>query len=728
MDPEKIHAGAVFGKENKFAIPPYQRSYSWNKKNWQMLWDDMIEAYNNKRKHFLGTLVVVEKEKELEFEVVDGQQRLTTIYLLTAAIAASYGTNGSSENAMRLLHERIIYPYRGEGDPHRLALSNRSPANDHDNLKACIEAMKMGGNSLETSASRIAEAYGFFVSRIRKLRESKSSDTEGFVENALTGLQFLMIKLDKKDDDAQRVYRSINATGMKLTGADMIRNHVLMGINHADQERLYENHWSVLDEIFSDSAEKSFDSFVRFYIAIIRSQMKTGGQGKELLCRNESVTIFESFIDLLPLENSSYESTDVLLRDVVSYARCYQRVMANEKFCLREKITKVTPLDQFLRHHAPFRQNGFVPFFMQLVLSAEREEYPEKDILAAMRIVDGYVVRRTILKLDSNNYNAIGPEMWRGTQENLASKSPADSFATSTAKALSALTQAKSNAYPSDDRVRHHLAEHSDFGAQRIAKPTLFAIERHFPEHAEITTTTELEHVLPKNPVVGWEHIPDSKVYLDHLGNVTLNEKRINIANSNKPFADKREKFQQSPFQITQQTRLAKESEWTTDLIRKRANELAEFFLATWPIPQELRQSDHDTQHDSSIREYKRHLREDPAKNEQLSSLVTWMDAHEAYCLDLKHSMRCSVGGTDEEAGRTFAYLVPQKENLAIELPGEFFDFKEICDRYNLDSPYNIAEVGTISSGCDWRIKVPWGDGFHDAATALLEKSLSKTD
>ncbi len=732
MDPEKIHAGTVLGNEKRFAIPPYQRSYSWDKKNWQTLWDDMIEAYSNGRKHFLGTLVVVEKNRE--FEVVDGQQRLTTIYLLTAAIAASYRANGSGESSMRLLHERIIYPYREEGDPHRLALSNRSPANDHDNLKACIDGIKHPEREARAMTGSIGKAYRFFMARVKELRDSKKSDPEGFVENALIGLQLLMIKLDEKDDDPQRVYRSINATGKKLTGADMIRNHVLMGLPHDMQEKLYVDHWQILDGIFSEKLANSFDKFMRYYIAIKRTERDSRPHGKDLLCKEDAVEIFETFCEEIHKDihesdsGDKFRATNDLLADLKQYARCYQRVIDNEAYCTQHAGGKSTSLDIDIRCHTPFRQNGFFPFLMELLNATAQRKCNESDARTVLRVIEGYSIRRSVAKskLPSLVYNNIGPELWQATlQHERNGRGLVDAVALGL---FEYTTQRPTSRYPQDAEILDDLISHRYFGQERIAKDVLVNMERHFSERGYESgqaNKVEMEHIMPqKLSRPGWDHITseeheDNK---NHFGNLTLQSKNNNIANSNHPFAKKKSIYAGSSFKLNIKTHLGDKDNWDIAAIEERAAVLADIFIETWPIPDVLKHSGiQSIAKEANLPRYQRILDENPAIAEQFQNIIAAIEEMPSDIQFFKTIIRCdAVNAANDELSLNFAYFCPDPTVLRLELKGDTEDYADVCAKHDL-TPDDITDKGAHSYDCNVRIRIPWGENCVSIATDVLE-------
>ena len=225
-------------ERSNFAIPIYQRTYSWTRGECEQLWNDIVRAATDDeiKDHFIGSIVYVQQgilviARTPQFLVIDGQQRLTTLTLLLTALARAARANGGATQTTGVSYEEIYDTYlvnkHGREDEHYKLLLTRA---DKETLISLIEDRELS----ERTSPQIQSNYQFFEDQIRR------SDLS--VETLYNGLQKLVIvdiSLDRNHDNPQLIFESLNSTGLELSQADLIRNYVLMGLEVADQTRLY---------------------------------------------------------------------------------------------------------------------------------------------------------------------------------------------------------------------------------------------------------------------------------------------------------------------------------------------------------------------------------------------------------------------------------------------------------------------------------------------------------
>ena len=247
-------------------VPTYQRPYSWGKRECAQFWDDIVAAGSSEsiKTHFLGAVVYVQ-EKAYQVTgwepplIIDGQQRLTTGALLIEAIARHLGDSepleGFSAGQLRDRYLRNV----GEHAPERqfkLLLTH----DDRDTLLAVLsQAPLPPGHS-----RAIAQALTFFEQRVRALGADVQPLCQGLVK-----LLILDVTLEPGQDDPQRIFESMNATGRGLTAADLIRNFLMMGQDKQGRERLYSRYWRPMERRFGPGeAGRHVGNFVRHFLAL----------------------------------------------------------------------------------------------------------------------------------------------------------------------------------------------------------------------------------------------------------------------------------------------------------------------------------------------------------------------------------------------------------------------------------------------------------------------------
>jgi uncharacterized protein with ParB-like and HNH nuclease domain len=257
-------------KSPQFVIPIYQRTYSWTEKECRQLWDDILRTGNNEKvsAHFIGSIVYIEKglyqvSSQLPMLVIDGQQRLTTLTLLLAALASALDAldevkrepvDGFSPRKIRNYY--LVNPEE-EGERHyKLILSQTD--------KASLIAIA-GCNDLPKEKSlRVSENYALFESWIAACKGDLAAVCKGIAK-----LVVVDIALSRDQDNPQLIFESMNSTGRELTQADLIRNFILMGLEPKLQTQLYEQYWRPMEVDFGQDAYVThFDSFMRHYLTV----------------------------------------------------------------------------------------------------------------------------------------------------------------------------------------------------------------------------------------------------------------------------------------------------------------------------------------------------------------------------------------------------------------------------------------------------------------------------
>jgi hypothetical protein len=250
-------------KSPQFVIPIYQRKYSWTDKECRQLWNDVVRAGSSKaiNVHFVGSVVYVESglSQVTQFSpllVIDGQQRLTTVTLLVAALAEALGESEPVDgfSSRKLRNYYLVNPEEDGERRFKLLLSQT----DKDSLLAIVR-----GNEWPAEGSlRIAQAYKLF----NELLQGCNGDFAD-VCRGLSKLVVVDIALSREHDNPQLIFESMNSTGRQLSQADLIRNYVLMGLEPELQERLYEQFWRPMELEFGHEAYSSeFDGFMRHYL------------------------------------------------------------------------------------------------------------------------------------------------------------------------------------------------------------------------------------------------------------------------------------------------------------------------------------------------------------------------------------------------------------------------------------------------------------------------------
>lgn len=238
MDVSSTIFQPIFEGVKQYVVPLFQRSYSWNKKEWLTLWEDLKELYDseNPRQHFMGSIVTIPAKSVPEgvakFLLIDGQQRITTVYLILMAIGDLYCERGEQEKYEEIKNIYLVNPYKHGNDYYKLLPTQI----DRSAFKRIINSPQ------EKIEHGMWEAYMFFK---RKL--SLNIDLDRIKTIITTKLSIVSIVLDATDNP-YLVFESLNHKGKPLSVADLIRNYVFMNIHVDHQEDIYNDIWKPMQD------------------------------------------------------------------------------------------------------------------------------------------------------------------------------------------------------------------------------------------------------------------------------------------------------------------------------------------------------------------------------------------------------------------------------------------------------------------------------------------------
>ncbi|WP_418475207.1 DUF262 domain-containing protein [Dialister hominis] len=292
------------GSNNRYVIPVYQRKYDWKINQCRQLFDDLKKLVAEGRKsHFFGIIVsqIVPGGSKIEFHIIDGQQRLTTVTLLLLAICNLIRT-GKVQAIQSQLDEQIMERFiidKWPGNDSRIKL--RPVEKD----RSALEKLVAGDEEEFERASNLTVNYQYFCDRILEEKIPVDSLYQG-----VGGLQIISITLDQ-EDDPQLIFESLNSTGLALTEGDKIRNYILMGLSPEKQETYYNGYWTKIEGCTGNDVS----AFVRDYLSV-----------KEQTTPAIS-NVYQAFKKYVETEKVSL---DVLLEDMKKYARIYQKLLSGK--------------------------------------------------------------------------------------------------------------------------------------------------------------------------------------------------------------------------------------------------------------------------------------------------------------------------------------------------------------------------------------------------------------
>lgn len=540
-------------------IPIYQRTYSWTDRECQQLWDDIVRAgaTDEISAHFVGSIVYIEKglyqvSSQSPLLVIDGQQRLTTVSLLLEALARQLGDDEPMDgfSAKKLRNYYLLNPLEEEDRRYKLLLTQ----NDKDSLLALVQQKPLPADS----SVRIQENFKFFEDRVKSVGGDLVPLCRG-----LSKLVVVDISLSRDQDNPQLIFESMNSTGRELSQADLIRNFVLMGLEHEHQSTLYGDHWRPMEVAFGQEAYGShFDGFMRHYLTL-----KTG----EIPNLN---AVYEAFKTHARSPEVDALGVDELVADVHTYAKHYCAMALGQ-----EPDDELAMAFQDLRE---LKVDVAYPFLLELYRDYATGDLSKDDFAKAVRLVEAYVFRRAVCAIPTNSMNKTFANFGRVLKKDRYLESIQAHF----------LTLPSYRRFPRDDEFKRELKVR-DLYNFRSRSYWLRRLENHGRKERVPVDEYTIEHILPQNEdlptkwreVLGpeWQRIQQE--WLHTLGNLTLTG--YNSEYSDHPFPEKRDMdggFKDSPLKMNES--LGRLDDWNEATIAARAEKLAELASTVWAAPQ----------------------------------------------------------------------------------------------------------------------------------------------
>ncbi|QIB91200.1 DUF262 and DUF1524 domain-containing protein [Methanosarcina mazei] len=550
-------------KSPQFVIPIYQRTYSWTEKECRQLWDDILRTGSNDdiSAHFVGSIVYIEKgiyqvSSQSPLLVIDGQQRLTTVTLLIAALARALEQLDEEKRepldgfSPRKLRNYYLLNPEEEGEKYyKLILSQT----DKDSLTSIV------GNREQPKeySLRVTENFKLFESWIAGCKEDLTPLCKG-----LAKLIVVDIALNRDQDNPQLIFESMNSTGKELSQADLIRNYILMGLEPQLQTRLYEQYWRPMEIDFGQEAySEQFDGFMRHYLTVKTGEIPRIGE------------VYEAFKVHANSTKTAQAGVEALVTDIRTFSRY---------FCAMA-LGKETDPDLKLAFHdlRELRVDVAYPFLLELYHDYATGMLSRENFLAAVRLVEAYVFRRAICSIPTNSMNKTFATLSRAINK--------DHYLESIQAHLLLLPSYRR--FPKDEEFRRDLKSR-DLYNFRSRSYWLRRLENYGRKERVQVDEYTIEHIMPQNENLSaswktelgpeWKRIHET--WLNTIGNLTLTGH--NSEYSDRPFKEKRDisgGFKESPLKLNKG--IGQLDKWDEEAIKERANSLADIALEVWKMP-----------------------------------------------------------------------------------------------------------------------------------------------
>ena len=550
--------------DTQFIIPVYQRNYDWSHAQCKQLLDDILEIGTNPNMsaHFIGSIVYVHDDVYSasgirELSIIDGQQRLTTLTLIYLVIYDLAGGLGKESLVNRINETYLINKFAADEEKLKL----RPTENNDRALKYLLRSDKQEEYA---DFSRLINNFNYFKSRI--LEENYEA-----VMTGISKLMFVEISLERDKDDPQRIFESLNSTGLELSQADLIRNYILMGLNRKAQNKIYENYWEHIEQLAKDESTNSskVSDYIRDYLTL---------GNKKIPNKNK---VYQEFKEKYP--TSTLEDLEDALSPIKKLVKHYNKILNPS----HEPDSDIRLQLQYINR---LEINVTYPFVLKVYDDYSTGIISKSTFIEVLELIQAFTWRRFIIGLPTNALNKIFMRLYEDvdSQNYLASIQ------------IALLKKKGSQRFPRNKEVINTLKEKDMYGIK--PKNRVYFLERlENHENKELVTIEgnndiTIEHIFPQNPEPKWkielgeeEYNFIKENYLNTISNLTLSGNNGKLGN--KVFLSKKEMNVDVKEQGYKYSRLwlnrylSEIDKWGKQEIEKRFQIIEERFLKIWIFP-----------------------------------------------------------------------------------------------------------------------------------------------
>ncbi|MGY6571057.1 MAG: DUF262 domain-containing protein [Salinarimonas sp.] len=631
MKPDKLSVHDLFQKERRYTVPLYQRAYVWNEdEQWQPLWDDIerqadacLAADNGvpRRSHFLGAVVLnVQKivgSAVARSEVIDGQQRLTTLQVFVAALRDFADAAGSTHaNKLKRLTINEDEPPGSESSFKVWPTNADRPLFRSLMMAGGTEALlRQHGLTQKSELPRLIGAYSFFRRQVENYAAGSDAEARdrhifGLLQALRTGLQLVVIELEE-NDDPQIIFETLNARGQPLLPSDLIRNTIFhqasvdpahsSNPNYADE--LYETYWRSFD---NDRTHVSVNGEDRYWhiperqgrlarprIDLFIFHFLVMQTGRELSIGH----IFQEFRDW---RDQSAQTLEDFLGELKRYAVIFRNFISP---------TGIDQVSLFAGRLRSLDTSTVYPLLLYILgLPSEKLSLADRNQIVAD--IECWMIRRFVCQLTNKNYNKFFVSLLAKVRGIAREAVTAEGMSTSERLAAAVreeLTRSDDVTvrWPNDTEFERGWLEKPAYVKSRPDRAVMLltaidnAMRTNMNDYKHAPENVSVEHLLPQQGSVEDYPYPPEPAEPDGLtpatrrqniihtvGNLTLLTQALNSSVSNGPFKTKRPAITaNSDLRLNARFQDPGITQWLEPEITARGRELFVHAKRLWPFP-----------------------------------------------------------------------------------------------------------------------------------------------
>lgn len=573
LSTDEVRASGLFTGRNIYNIPYFQRPYKWNRERTNQLEADVLKLVGGETDvHFLGAIITHQRPRANAaqshiIEVIDGQQRLTTIYLYILAAVRTLIDNNEVEEAKALFLNFLVDNLSTSGGSNlRLHTSHEDRSRLNMVVQEILDTNRFAdqlvgftfrrlatADSAETNKGKAiknnyASAKRFFSSQ---LREGGTERVSAIYSAMLEHLTVVQIEV-QDPTNGPKIFDSLNSRQQPMTTGDLIRNDIFARAADSDPievNRINDEVWYPFYRGFWVEEKNFFDEYF-FPYGLIHDSKLTKSQVYKALRDSWVGKEPESVI----VELATYQAH---FMDLAAGGN-----RADHGAELAERISRL---------HAAGAPSSVYPFVMQLSEAVKNGSLTENSGIEILDVIDAFLTRRAICGIEPTGLHAVFKGLWKECGEDI-----------SASKVVQKIRGYRTVSWPSDEAVRSAVSTRPLYGSS-ITKYVVREYDRSLGGDKH-NTVAHLEHILPQKTTTSWHFSKEQHLeFVNVLANLLPLSQSMNSSLGNEPYRLKRARYSADSVFKSVRDFAEKYPEWTPLEIAERGKTLAEWAVQRWP-------------------------------------------------------------------------------------------------------------------------------------------------
>jgi uncharacterized protein with ParB-like and HNH nuclease domain len=564
---------SFYSNNLQYVVPFFQRAYVWDIDNWDILWEHIMRIFdkpqtNGKNEHFIGTLITKQRLSnvigENKLDLIDGQQRLTTLSLLLKAIATKATGTEPYSKLKEKTNELVVFD-NAKGEKFIRVVNSR---NDKEYFEAILLDREL--NTLPNQDHKILCCYRFFLKKLENYSDEQLDNLKTTILNNVPVISMLLAA----SDDEQEIFDTINSLGVRLTTGELLKNFIF---SEEAIRPFYETHWeSVFEE---DEEQILFWNKPKTSGRIIRTNIEVLLYCYLIIQKKSAVELEKLFGEYKTwLQGKTAEEKIAFLNELKEYANIYIN------------FPEGTELNEIGFSQAEERffhiiENLEITTVYPLILYIYRQVADQNIRIELLKILESYLVRRNVCRLTTKNYNNLFIQI-------IGKLVDMKSVSVDNLKVVLSGFREDTNRFPTDLEFTSAFSQEaiSNVNAREILFCiSLYQIDSPKNDIGKLSSSSySTEHMMPQKWETNWGVPGMSELQklmrnkkLKTLGNLTLVTKSLNSSMKNAAWDKKKIALKEfSLLKIT--TDYIDKSTWDEAAIEARAADLATIALKIW--------------------------------------------------------------------------------------------------------------------------------------------------